>query len=459
MSDKDKDKKKRKDEHEHEHEHAHEHCEHCGHEHHEHEHCEHCRHEHHEHGHEHEHHEHEHEHRHHRVHRGDGGDVTINVNVNCCSCRPAKPVAPGGPGGRPPGGPGTGGHGPGGVIGRPTHQTGTTDNTVTNGLGTTGSIIQIPTRGGTVWPGSRSQLFLPFLFIRANAGDTCVRPVVGPFWESPDIFILPGVAPAAAPPLPPTLAGIGQAGADNTIYAHVWNLGQAPAFEVLVEFYWFNPSLGFSGADANPIGVAWTSLGARGGAGSHTVVKCPVSWKAQYLNGGHECLVVRISDAVSDPLSAPAWDASQNRHVGQRNIHVMSAAEAAAKPTIGINVGPLFAQPATLAVARADASTMPWLHLVTMSRTTTLGTGAATGDVGITAPMPAGAPLPNLGSVPNPRGAGLIGNGGGVTGDNQQVGFVATDGNPGAGNAHVYRVSGSQNGQTFGGYTVVVVGS
>jgi hypothetical protein len=368
--------------------------------------------------------------------------TNVNVLVSCCPCpdggKPGTTTQPG----------------------RPTHQTGTSDGTVTGGAGNPGrGIVGLPGKPLGVWPGPRTKMYLPFLFIRANAGDTAARPVVGAFWESPDIFILPGVAPAAAPPVPATLGGIAQANADNTVYAHVWNLGQAPAFEVLVEFYWFNPTLGFSGADANLIGIAWTSLGPRGGAGSHRVVKCPVSWKAQYLNGGHECLVVRISDAVADPLSGPAWDASQNRHVGQRNIHVMSAAEAAAKPTLGINVGPLFGQAAQVGVARAGTDTMPWLHLVTMDRTKRPGDAPPTGDVGITGPTPAGTPLPNLGGVPNPRGAGLIGNGTGVAGDNQQVGFHATDGNPGAGNAHVYRVSGQQNGQTFGGYTVVVLGS
>lgn len=380
---------------------------------------------------------------HHEHRRDEPCEVTVNVNVAPCPCE-CPPAT------TPPAG---------GVTGRPTHHTGSSDGSLPGGLATAGGIIQVPGRGTTVWPGPRTDLFLPFLMLRANAGDTAARPLTGVFWESPDIFVLPGVAPDAAPPLPATLGGVAQSGADNTIYAHVWNLGQAESYETYVEFWWFNPTLGFSGADANLIGWTVTTLNARSQQGCHKVVKCPVSWKAQYLNGGHECLVVRVYDTVTDPLSDPPWDASQNRHVGQRNIHVMSAGEAAAKPTIGINVGPLFAQPAQLAVARADAATMPWLHLVTMDRTRGLGNGQPTGDVGITAPMPAGTPLPNLGAVPDPRSAGLIGNGGGATGDNQQIGFVATDGNPGPGSSHVYRVTGSQNGQTFGGYTVVVVGS
>jgi hypothetical protein len=79
----------------------------------------------------------------------------------------------------------------------------------------------------------------------------------------------------------------------------------------------------------------------------------------------------------------------------------MSAAEAAAKPTIGIEVGPLFGQAATIRVQRTDPAAMPWLHLVTMSRMTTLGTAPPTGDVGITPPIPAGG-IPDLGAAGDP---------------------------------------------------------
>lgn len=386
----------------------------------------------------------QHEHGHHRHrHRHETEQVSVTVNVNCCiPCRPGD----GRGGGRPSGG-------------RPGHVTGTSDGSVGAGLPGIGGIIGVPFRPPTVWPGQRTELYLPYLFIRATAGDTGIRPVSGVFWESPDILVLAGVGPAQAPPIPPGLGGVARAGADNTLYAHVWNLGQAPANDVLVEFYWFNPSLGFTGSQAHLIGVAFTDLAARGNSGSHRLVKCPVSWPAMYVNGGHECLMVRVSQPVTDPLSAPAWDAARNRHIGQRNIHVMSAAEAAAKPTIGVEVGPLFGGTAQVGVARANTDTMPWLHLVTMSRTTTFGTAPPTGDVGITAPVPAGAGIPDLAAVPDPRAAGLIGDSHGVTADGQQVAVHATDTMPGDGDAHIYRVTGTQDGSTFGGYTVVVLGS
>jgi hypothetical protein len=371
--------------------------------------------------------------------------VIVNVRVDCGCCPPGT-----GPGTRPGTGttPGT----------RPPHVTGTTDGTLPGSIVDVGGIIDTVSRPPDVWPGPRDKLFLPFLFMRANPGDLGARPTVGAFWESPDILIEPAVDPAHAPAIPTSFGAIAKAGVDNTLYAHVWNLGQAACPDTLVEFYWFNPSLGFDGAHANFVGATWTDLAPRGSASSHRLVRCPTSWRAQFVNGGHECLVVRVSQAVLDPLAGPAWDASRNRHVGQRNIHVMSAAEAAAKPSLPIAVGPLFGGAANVGVQRTDTGTVPWLHMVTMDRNRTLGTGAATGDVGLTAPTPAGTALPNLGAVPDPRGAGLIADSHGVTGDGQQVGFHATDDNPGGGQAHVYRVVGTQNGSVFGGYTVIVLG-
>ena len=175
------------------------------------------------------------------------------------------------------------------------------------------------------WPGSAADLYLPFLFIRANAGDLGARPVVGPFWESPDILLLAGVDPAVAPPVPPELGQTALAGRPNTLYAHVWNFGLAQAPNVVVEFYWCDPALGIGAAGAHLIGDTVVALGARGSGRSHAVVKCPTPGYPTFVNGGHECLLVRVWDETSDGLGTPPWDASLNRHVGQRNIHVVAA--------------------------------------------------------------------------------------------------------------------------------------
>jgi hypothetical protein len=65
-----------------------------------------------------------------------------------------------------------------------------------------------------------------------------------------------------------------------------------------------------------------------------------------------------------------------------------------------------------------------------------------------------------LNNNPDPQGTGQVKESHAIDADDDlQVGFIATDGNPGSGKANVYRVSGTQNGRLFGGYTVVVMGS
>jgi len=95
--------------------------------------------------------EHEHRHRHHGGHTSTG-PVTVNVNIDCC-CPPKGPSGPPQP-------PGT----------RPPHVTGTSDGTLPGGVVDPGGIIGIVSRPPDVWPGPRDHLYMPFLFIRANAG-------------------------------------------------------------------------------------------------------------------------------------------------------------------------------------------------------------------------------------------------------------------------------------------------
>jgi len=251
-----------------------------------------------------------------------------------------------------------------GKPGRPRRPPGTSSGTAGPGAVLTTGTINQPDQPG-VWGGPRSDLQLPYLFMRANAGDLGVHPVVNaPFWESPDIFILAGVDPASAPDIPPALGQVAQAGQPNTIYAHVWNFGNASANEVLVEFYWVNPALGISADSVNLIAQTVTAIGAKGSGNAHVMVKCPEAWVPTFVNGGHECLLVRVWDNPSDLPGQPPFDASWNRHVAQRNIHVnargmttggalgLKPAGFALQQPILIKVGPLFGAPATVAVER-----------------------------------------------------------------------------------------------------------
>jgi len=212
--------------------------------------------------------------------------------------------------------------------------------------------------------GKRKDEYLPFLVIRSNPGDRGNRPIGGVSWESPDIFIAPDLDAASAPQIPPTLAGLAKAGVPNTLWAHVWNVGRGLAVNARVEFYWFEPTAAPDASNAHLIGVAHVDLGDRFSGRSHTIVKCPTTWIPQYLNGGHECLIVRLFEPMLDALGPDPWASWDDRHVGQRNITVVDAASPAAIALplrLGCATGP---GPATIEVTTARASDVPWLGLL-----------------------------------------------------------------------------------------------
>jgi hypothetical protein len=80
------------------------------------------------------------------------------------------------------------------------------------------------------------------MLLRYASGDRGARPSNGVFWESPDIYVVANQPAEFAPLAPPLPAAVAQANVPNTLYAHVWNLGKAPAYGVRVEFWWFDPS-------------------------------------------------------------------------------------------------------------------------------------------------------------------------------------------------------------------------
>jgi hypothetical protein len=112
-----------------------------------------------------------------------------------------------------------------------------------------------------------------------------------------------------------------------------------------------------------------------------------------------------------------------------------------------LKVGPLYGAPATVAVERAAPHQMPWLQLHTGVRGQFPAQAMPTGAALLSAPRSIGT-----------GGGGALDTSHEVTGDDQQVAFHSDDAPPKPGEAHVYRVTASQEGQVFGGYTVVLIG-
>jgi hypothetical protein len=311
--------------------------------------------------------------------------------------------------------------------------------------------------------------------VRTAPNDRGGRPFSGPFWESPDIFVAPDLDAAAAPLLPPSTGGLAKAGAPNTLYAHVWNLGKAPSFRVRVEFYWFNPSLGISRADANLIGAAWVDLanrftifpqwrssegpaGAYLSRGSHAIVRCPTTWVPTYENGGHECLVVRAFEPLLDPVAPDQFSPAADRHVAQRNISVVEPSSPASLD-LALNLGWANSPGDAVVDVQLDPPlSMEWLKLWSGSRNPGFRAPTAEVTAGFLSPEPVGARVLSLAGVPQEARASLLrpkerfrrGC------DPLRIPFHASVPELKVGEAQVLRVRQRVDGDVVGGYTVVL---
>jgi hypothetical protein len=313
-------------------------------------------------------------------------------------------------------------------------------------------------------PPPRKDSFLPYIVVRANPADRGQRPLPNGtcFWESPDIFVMPNQSVSSAPDVPATLGGMAQAGAPNTIFAHVWNLGRGPAFDVRVEFYWFNPTLGIEEADANLIGFTYVTLGNRNSPRSHAIVRCPVDWVPTFLNNGHECLVVRAFAPISDPLGSAQWSASLNRHVAQRNIAVLRGPQQQTQP-VQLNVAPGHSvHDAQVTVTTLSPDKVPWMQLLTGKRNPGLTAPGVSPVVGLTPPaaaLEAGSLGLNVGGLSTDALAQLLSTRYQFkrSTDPMAVSLIARAPQLAANEAHVVRVQQIHENQLVGGYTVIVL--
>jgi hypothetical protein len=324
--------------------------------------------------------------------------------------------------------------------------------------------------------GKRKDEYLPYLVIRSQSGDTGNRPFSGVFWESPDIGVLPNVDAATAPLMPPDMGGVAVAGRPNTLYAHVWNLGKAPAYRVRVEFYWFNPSLGISRADAHLVGAAWVDLGDRFtvypnwrevtqpygnyiSRGCHAIVRCPETWIPQMLNNGHECLVARAFEPMMDSVSPDQFSPAQDRHIGQRNLAVIEA-NSPASIDLALNLGwPTQPGDAEVDVQLEGPNAMEFLKLLTHDKAPAFQPSTHKIVYGLMPPTAPGSRVPPISGLPLQQGGKLL--------RTQErfyrgceplsVTFHASAENLEKKQAQVLRIRQKVAGDVVGGYTVLMI--
>ncbi|HEY6312548.1 MAG TPA: hypothetical protein VIY52_17340 [Streptosporangiaceae bacterium] len=196
--------------------------------------------------------------------------------------------------------------------------------------------------------GNPKQTYSPWLVVRYAPGDIGDRPLApgAVFWESPDVWVVSSLG--INQPVP---------GEANQVYARVTNYGLQQANGVVVKFWWVNPSLAISEADANLIGIAFANIASL----RSDVVPCPDPWIPIEENGGHECLLAEAYVPGLDPLTTP-MDPVADRHVGQK-IEQLVTVRAGQMFRVGLTVAnpsPL-AQAATVEVYPVVADALPGL--------------------------------------------------------------------------------------------------
>ncbi|MGO0658892.1 hypothetical protein [Bacillus mycoides] len=151
-----------------------------------------------------------------------------------------------------------------------------------------------------------------YLYIRTHPEDNGYEPLPDglPFWVSPDISI---ITPNGARG---TEAIAGQV---NYIEVIVTNNGGIIATDAFVEVFYGGPATGFVSTTAQKIGSQFVTVQGY----STSTVRIP--WVPLPSQEGHLCLTARVSllmppDTFRD---ANTFDVRGDRHVAQRNIHII----------------------------------------------------------------------------------------------------------------------------------------
>ena len=137
------------------------------------------------------------------------------------------------------------------------------------------------------------------------------------WWNSPDIWAVPGNDPNGAPGTP-------QVGQGAFVWARVRNEGRSELADVQVRFYWSNPATGVLRSNSTLIGSSFATLA----PGSDVEVLCLTPWLPSGANDGHVCLVAEaihpafpLPQPLPDAFSPPTYD-----QVAQRNIDLLPMA-------------------------------------------------------------------------------------------------------------------------------------
>lgn len=135
------------------------------------------------------------------------------------------------------------------------------------------------------------------------------------WWNSPDIWVVPGNDPNGLPGPPVE-------GEPAFLWARVQSLDSEQQVNgAVVNFYWSNPATGVLRSNSTLVGSGFVDLS----PGETQEVLCIIPWVPVVVNSGHECVVAEVIHYL-DPLPSPLpdnFDPPNYHQVAQKNLTVM----------------------------------------------------------------------------------------------------------------------------------------
>ena len=155
-----------------------------------------------------------------------------------------------------------------------------------------------------------------YLYIRTHPSDNGTEPLSAglPFWISPDIIIIkPGNIPG----------GEAVAGEVNQVQVVVTNAGGVTAVDAFVDAFVADPSTGWTPATAKFIGGDFLTIP------GYNTASISFPWIPLPADAGHRCILARVALFVPPDtyVNGAIFDVVGDRHLAQRNIHVVALAQ------------------------------------------------------------------------------------------------------------------------------------
>lgn len=167
-----------------------------------------------------------------------------------------------------------------------------------------------------------------FLYIRTHPADDGTEPLPAglPFWISPDITIIQqpsGVRGDEA-----------IANQMNQVEVIVTNAGGINAVDAYVEAFVADPSTAFTPATATRIGGDFLAIP------SYNTATITFPWTPLPAQAGHRCLLARVCLTIPPDcyVNSSIFDVVGDRHVAQRNIHVVNLTKGGEKLSFGFRI-------------------------------------------------------------------------------------------------------------------------